>query len=61
MISKINLPFHKIHHIEYSYGRLIMPWWKNQKANWWWLAKFASGWKIISPYDFHNCTLTGKY
>lgn len=59
--KRLNLPFQKIHHIQHGYGRLIFPWGKQRRIVWFWLAWFGVGWRVVTPYDFHNCTRTGIY
>ncbi|UHG93230.1 hypothetical protein [Spirosoma oryzicola] len=70
---KIAIPFDRIHHLEQSYGWLILPtpkgWiaffdrkelrnWNNDLV-----AKysFSQRFKLVTKDRFHNCTATGRY
>lgn len=53
----MNLPFQKIHDLDSSYGRLLVPLLGGR-----WLAYFRRfGVRITSRHGFHNCTSTGVY
>lgn len=53
----MNLPMHKIHDLEGSYGRLLLPLLRGR-----WLAYFPRyGVRVTSRHGFHNCTSTGVY
>ena len=54
----MNLPFHRIHDVRWSYGVLVLP----VPFTGRWLALFDShGWHLTDRLGFHNCTTTGVY
>ena len=62
-----NLPFHRIHDGQHSYGRIICPTWISAKydrrpGSIKWIAYFdCYGMKLTDDYGFHNCTITKVY
>ena len=51
--SPASLPFDKIHHITWSWGRLLFPWFGG------WIAfTRAYGFRFVKRSDFHNCRTT---
>lgn len=52
----MNRPGDYVHHISWSFARLLVPWTRGR-----WLAWTEDyGLRLISPW-FHNCTRTGKW
>lgn len=45
----MNLPFHRIHDVRWSYGVLVLP------------VPFTGRWRLTDRLGFHNCTTTGVY
>jgi len=61
---KMNLPFHRIHDCQSSYGYLILPiFWKKDRYNKIkWLGYFDDyGIRITDKFGFHNCNTTGIF
>ena len=50
----MNLPFDKIHHVVWSWGWLLFPWFGG------WVAKTKdSGLRFVRYGTFHNCRIFG--
>lgn len=53
----MNWPLQKIHDVESSYGRLLIPLWHGR----WLMLSERYGVRVTSRHGFHNCTRTGVY
>ncbi len=60
-------PGDKVHHVRWSYGRILIPWRVNRRTlRWLWLGWFSHkgkrfGFRVVDPRQFHNCTGLGVY
>ena len=53
----MNLPFHRVHDVFASYGRLLLP--IPFSGGRWLMISDKRRFRVTSSYGFHNCTRTG--
>lgn len=59
--STMNLPMHRVHHIDIGYGRLLVPWFGGRWLMWM-DDRDRRGRRLrLMSAQFHNCTRTGIY